>query len=129
MKKEQQIEQYAVIKTGGKQYLVSEGDNLDIEKIDGKEGDKINFDKILLIKDKENLLLGFPLVEAWIVKAQIIKQFRGEKIRVAKFRAKSRYRRVQGHRQSLTKIKVLKIEKTKPTKRTVVKKRVDSREK
>jgi len=140
MKEEQRVERYAVIETGGKQYLVCKGDSFDIEKIDSKENEKISFEKVLLVKDKEELLLGFPLLQDWIVKAQVVRQFRGEKIRVAKFKAKSRYRRVKGHRQSLTKIQILEIAKVKKTlkpqpkktetnKKVTVKKKIDTREK
>jgi len=100
---------YAIIKTGGKQYKVSEGDLLDIEKIEGKEKQKISFDEVLLICQDKKILIGSPLVKKAKVEAEIISQFKDKKIRVAKFRAKSRYRKVIGHRQLKTKVKVLKI--------------------
>ena len=98
---------YAVIKTGGKQYLVSPGDKLEVEKVPGKKGEKISFDQVLLTKIKSKLEVGKPFCQNRVVKAKIIEQKRGKKIRVAKFRAKSRYRKVQGHRQQLTEIEIL----------------------
>lgn len=100
---------YAVIRTGGKQYKVSEGDVLEIEKIEGKEKDKIVLDQVLLVRQEKKLLIGKPFLAKAKVKAEILAQFKDKKIRVAKFKAKSRYRRVRGHRQQKTKIKILKI--------------------
>ena len=101
------MDKYAVIKTGGKQYLVTEGQVLDIEKINGKKEDKISFDEVLLVKDKK-VSIGKPQLKAE-VKAEIVEQFKDKKIRVATYKAKSRYRRVKGHRQQKTKVKILKI--------------------
>jgi large subunit ribosomal protein L21 len=101
-------DKYAVIKTGGKQYLVVEAQVLDIEKIEGKKGDKVSFDEVLLIKDKK-LFFGSPILKKAKVKAEIVDQFKDKKIRVATYKAKSRYRRVKGHRQRKTKIKIFKI--------------------
>jgi large subunit ribosomal protein L21 len=109
------LDKYAVIQTGGKQYLVSEDQELDIEKIDKKKGAKITFKDVLLVKGslprqkKGNIKIGTPFVKGAKVEAKIIDQFKDKKIRVAKFKAKSRYRRVKGHRQQLTKIKISKI--------------------
>lgn len=100
---------YAIIKTGGKQYKVSEGETLEIEKIEGKEKDKITFDQILLISQEKKLFIGQPILSKAKVEAEIIEQFKDKKIRVAKFKAKSRYRRVRGHRQQKTRVKILKI--------------------
>ena len=103
------VMKYAVIKTGGKQYKVAEGDEIEIEKIDGEKGEKVVFEEVLLVVDDKEIKIGQPLVEKAKVKAEIVDQIKGEKIRVAKFRAKSRYRRVKGHRQRLTKVKIEKI--------------------
>lgn len=100
---------YAVIRAAGAQYRVAEGDELDIFQIEGKEGDKIEFKEILLYEDGDKILVGQPLVEKVVVKAIIVKNFRGEKIRVATYKAKSRYRRVKGHRDELTRIKIESI--------------------
>ncbi len=107
---------YAVIQTGGKQYQVSEGDTLEVEKLEGKAKAKLTFDKVLLVVDDKKISLGQPLVKGAKVTAEILEQKKGDKIRVAKFKAKSRYRRIQGHRQLLTKLKILKI--TLSTKKT-----------
>ncbi len=100
---------YAVIKTGGKQYKVQEGDTCEFEKLPGKSKDKIKFDQVLLVVDGDKTTIGQPLVKNALVTAVIIDQIKGEKIRVAKFKAKSRYRLVKGHRQQLTKVKIDKI--------------------
>ncbi len=100
---------YAVIQTGGKQYRVSEGDELLVEKIEAEKGAQIDFDQVLLVAGDKKIMVGQPLVAGAKVKAKVLDQVKGEKIRVAKFRAKSRYRKVKGHRQRLTKIKIIKI--------------------
>lgn len=100
---------YAVIKTGGKQYKVSEGETLLVEKIDGKKDEAVVFNEVLLLADEKKVKIGQPQVEGAKVKGVILDQVKGEKIRVAKFRAKSRYRRVKGHRQRLTKVQITKI--------------------
>ena len=103
---------YAVIETGGKQYKVSPGDNILIEKIEGKVGDNIKFDKILLLVDGDSVNVGKPYLDENVV-GKIISQGRGEKIRVSKFKAKVRYRRTTGHRQYLTKVVIEKIKTPK----------------
>jgi len=102
------LDKYAIIKTGGKQYIVWENCELDIEKIDKKEGKKVVFDKVLLLKNKK-LKIGKPFLKKVKVEGKVIEQFKDKKIRVAIFKAKSRYRRVKGHRQRLTKVKINKI--------------------
>lgn len=100
---------YAVFKTGGKQYKVSEGQILEIERINKKPKEKIEFNELLLVVDNGERELGQPLVVGAKVEAEILDQIKGPKIRVAKFKAKSRYRRVRGHRQHLTRVKIEKI--------------------
>lgn len=100
---------FAVIKTGGKQYKVSVGDVLDIEKLSGKSGDKISFDEVLLVSDDKSTEVGTPIVTDSSVEAVIVDHVRGPKIKGFKFKAKSRYRRRYGHRQDLTKIEIKKI--------------------
>lgn len=100
---------YAVIKTGGKQYRISEGDVLTVEKLAEEKGKRVDFDEVLLVVDAGQVLIGQPLVDQAKVKGEILDHFQGPKVRVAKFKAKSRYRRVQGHRQSLTRVKIKKI--------------------
>lgn len=101
------INEYAVIKTGGKQYLVKPGDKLKIEKIEGEAEKVVAFDQVLAVKAKEKLSLGKPILTGTKVKAKILDQARGVKIRIAKFKAKSRYRKVMGHRQPLTEVEIL----------------------
>jgi len=100
---------WAVIKTGGKQYKVAEGDVIEVEKI-GQGSGPITFDEVLLVKNDDNLIIGKPLVEKAKVKGQILGNFKGKKIRVVKFKSKSRYTRTRGHRQQKTKVKIEKIE-------------------
>ena len=101
----------AVIKTGGKQYKVSPGDKIKIEKIEGKKGDKVEFDEVLLISDEEgkDVRIGNPYLKDAKVKAEILEQGRAKKITVVKYKRKIRYRRKVGYRQSYTKIEVKKI--------------------
>ncbi len=104
------MEKIAVIKTGGKQYLVQEGDILSIEKIDGQVGDKISIKDILLFTDfkQKKTAIGQPILKI-DVEAEIISQFKGDKISVVKYKPKTRYYKKQGHRQLHTKIKIIKI--------------------
>ena len=100
---------YAVIKTGGKQYKLQEDEEVVIDKIEGKKRGKLSFDEVLLIVDEKKVQIGTPLVAKAKVSGEIVEQERGEKIRVAKFRAKSRYRKVKGFRPLLTRVKIKKI--------------------
>lgn len=99
----------AIIKTGGKQYLVKEGDKLKIEKVDGNEGDAIKFETLLITDDKGSQIdLGQPTVKSKI-EAKILKQAKDDKIMVAKYKAKTRYFRRVGHRQHYTQVLIGKI--------------------
>jgi len=102
---------FAVIKTGGKQYKVKEGDVLKIEKIVGNVGDKIEFDQVLLLADEggKDVKVGVPTVAGVKVSAEILEQGRERKVTIIKYKPKVRYRRKAGHRQLYTKIKVLSI--------------------
>ncbi len=102
---------YAVIKTGGKQYQVSPGDKLKVEKLNAKAGEELSFDEVLLLKDGTKLAIGTPFLEKTKIKAKVLAQVKGEKVRVVKFRAKSRYRKVQGHRQLLSEVEILPFSK------------------
>ena len=113
---------YAIVKIGGSQYKVAEGDELDVEKLIGEKGTKVVFDQVLLWVSDKKIKIGQPLVKGVKVKAEILDQFKGKKIRVAIFKAKSRYRRVSGHRKLLTKIKIVKIGKTQSAKKPLPKK-------
>lgn len=99
---------YAVIRSGGRQYRVAEGEELVLDKLPEKVGQEVAFE-VLLLADGEAVKVGRPVLGQVQVLAEVLGQEKGEKIRVAKFRAKSRYRRVSGHRQSLTRVKIKKI--------------------
>lgn len=102
---------FAIIKTGGKQYRVKEGDRLLIEKLPGKAGDSINFSEVLLVGDEkgENVKIGTPNVTGAKVEAKILDQMRGKKISVVKYKPKVRYRRRAGHRQERTRVQITKM--------------------
>lgn len=100
---------FAIIETGGKQYLVSKGDKIQVEKLDGEAGGTINFDKVLFVGDDKVYTLGKPTIEGRSVEGRILEQGRGDKIRVFKYKAKSKYRRTQGHRQAYTEVEITKI--------------------
>ena len=101
---------FAVIQTGGKQYLVQEGQILKIEKLAGEKESKLKFDKILLLasEDGTGVEIGKPYLDAK-VEAEILEQGRSKKVKVIKFKRKVRYNRRHGHRQEYTKVKVTKI--------------------
>ncbi len=100
---------YAVIKTGGKQYKVSEGDLLKVEMLDGAVGDTIELDQVLMVGGAE-VKLGTPLVPGAKVKAQIVAQEKDKKIIVFKSKRRQGYRKKFGHRQQITRLKVAAIE-------------------
>lgn len=102
---------FAVIATGGKQYVVREGDFLNIEKITGdhKEGSKIVFDEVLLVDDGKATKVGAPTVSGAKVTAEFIEDARAKKIEVIRYRSKSRYFKNRGHRQPYTRVKIVKI--------------------
>lgn len=101
---------YAVIKTGGKQYKVSEGDEIIIEKLNVEEGATVTFDEVFAIVDGEEVKIGQPKVEGAKVTASVVKNGKGPKIRILKYKHKTNYRRRMGHRQPFTKVKIEKIE-------------------
>ena len=99
---------YAIIATGGKQYRVSEGDKIYIEKIDAEVGSTVSFD-VLLVENNGDVKVGTPVVEGVKVEGKVVGQVRGDKIIVFKYKAKKNYRRKQGHRQPYTKVEITKI--------------------
>jgi large subunit ribosomal protein L21 len=101
----------AVIKTGGKQYKVKEGDKLQVEKLPEKTNGKVEFTEILLVADSESGIakVGTPLVTGMRVSAEIIEHGRTKKIKVVKYKPKTRYKKVHGHRQHYSKVKITKI--------------------
>jgi large subunit ribosomal protein L21 len=100
---------YAVIATGGKQYKVEEGTILEVEKLDVEADKTITFDQVLLYVVDDTVVVGQPTLTDVVVTAKVLDQVKGEKIRVAKFKAKARYRKVTGHRQKLTRVQVSSI--------------------
>ncbi len=99
---------FAVVETGGKQYKVSKGDVIDVEKLDGEVGAKMELE-VLLTGDGKSTNIGIPLVEDGKVTAKILKQGRGPKIVIMKHKKRKGYRKKQGHRQSLTTIEITAI--------------------
>ena len=100
---------YAVFKTGGKQYRVSEGETLKIEKLDVEPGKKVTFNEVLMIADGENVQVGLPLVDKASVEAKVISQGKGKKINILKFKRRKHSMKQQGHRQLFTEIQIGKI--------------------
>lgn len=99
----------AIIQTGGKQYKVAEGDVIDIEKIEGEEGGKVEFENVLFLGDENEVKVGSPVVEGAKAEGLIEKQFKDKKVMTIKHRAKKRYLKKIGHRQELTKVKITKL--------------------
>jgi len=100
---------YAIITSGGKQYKVEENKDIVVERIEGKEGDKITLSEVNLISDGDKIEIGKPLVSKAAVKATIKKQIKGDKVIAFKYKPKKRYRRKVGHRQLLTILHLDKI--------------------
>ncbi len=99
----------AIIETGGKQYKVAEGDTLFIEKLPAEAGDSVTFDKVLAILDGDKATFGTPVVEGAKVEANVMKNGKGKKIMVFKYKPKKGYRLRQGHRQPYTKVEITKL--------------------
>jgi len=101
---------YAVIKTGGKQYQVAPGDEIKVERLAGWAGDNVEFDKVLLTSDGENVKIGRPYLEDSKVTGRIARQGKNRKLVVFKYKRRKGYRRKQGHRQQFTLVKIQDIE-------------------
>lgn len=101
---------YAIVETGGKQYKVSKGDVITVEKLDAEAGSEVALDKVLLVNDGTDLKIGTPLVDGAKVTAKVLSHGKAKKILVFKFKAKKNYRRRQGHRQPFTKLMIQEIE-------------------
>jgi large subunit ribosomal protein L21 len=99
----------AVIRTGGKQYLVSPGKKIKIEKLDKKEGSEIIFSEVLLLQKNKKLDIGYPLIKGAKVTGKILQHGRGKKLIVFKYKAKKRYKVKKGHRQPFTEVEITKI--------------------
>ena len=101
----------AVIKTGGKQYRVSEGDKLNVETLAGEPGDELELGEVLMIHDGDAVEVGKPTVEGAKVTAKVIEHGRGKKIKIVKFKRRKHYRRQMGHRQNYTRVEITGISK------------------
>ena len=101
---------YAIIKTGGKQYRVQEGDNIFVEKLDADVDSNVVFDQVLAVVNDGDVKVGAPVVEGAKVTAKVLAQGKEKKILVFKYKAKSNYRKRQGHRQPFTRVEITSIE-------------------
>ena len=99
----------AIFKTGGKQYRVVEGDVIDIEKLEGEAGDKVTFDEVLMAGSGDSMKFGEPTLAGASVEGEVVHQFRTRKVLVFKKRRRKNSRRLNGHRQQLTKVKITAI--------------------
>jgi len=100
---------YAVIKTGGKQYRVEEGQTIRVEKLNADEGSTVELDEVLMVANGDDVKIGAPYVENGKVSADIVEHGRGEKIRIIKFNRRKHFRKQMGHRQAYTAIKITGI--------------------
>jgi len=100
---------YAIIQTGGKQYRVSEGDVLSVEKLDVEAGKETTFSDVLLVVNGDKVNLGTPLVSGASVKAEVVEQYKDDKVIAFKFKRRKGYHRTVGHRRKLTELKITKI--------------------
>ncbi len=105
---------YAVFRTGGKQYRASKGDKIRVERLDVEEGAAVEFDEVLLVGEGANVQLGSPLLAGGKVKAKVTSQGRAKKIVVLKFRRRTNYKRVKGHRQHYTEVEITSISASTP---------------
>ena len=112
---------YAVVKNGGHQYKVTEGQTIQVEKLES-DGKTYIFDEVLLVVDGDNVAVGAPTVEGMKVYADVVAEVKGEKIEVFKYKSKSRYRKHTGHRQKYTQVKITGIGTKGATKPVTVKK-------
>lgn len=103
------MDKYAVVKIGGSQFKVAEGDIIKVDKIDEEKDKSLLFDQVLLLVDGKKISIGQPYLEDVKIKGKVVDQIKGEKIRVATYKAKSRYRKVKGFRAKLTTIKIEKF--------------------
>jgi len=102
---------FAVLKTGGKQYKVAQGDVIQVEKLEGNVGDKVTLDQILMIGEEDKVDVGAPILDGSTVTCEIIDQVKGPKILVFKKKRRKKYRRTNGHRQLITHLKITDISK------------------
>lgn len=114
-------DKFAVIKTGGKQYKVSEGDRVKIEKLSKKEGSVFNFDQVLLYVDGRGVDVGTPILKSVKVSGKILEQGKAPKVIVYKYKKRKRYSKKKGHRQPYTEVEITLIEKIKKRENTKTK--------
>ena len=99
----------AIIKTGGKQYKIKEGDKIKIEKIEGKEGDSVKFSEVLFLGDEKSVKVGAPILKDGKVEGKILAQAKDKKVWGIKHKAKKRYKVKFGHRQNITEVEITKV--------------------
>jgi|SRR6056297_1786710 len=104
---------HAVMATGGKQYIVEEGNIIKVEKLDAKEGEKVKFEQVLMLEKDGEYQIGQPLVKNSYVEGKVLKQGKAKKIVVFKYKPKKKYQKKLGHRQSFTEIRIEKISDNK----------------
>jgi len=100
---------YAVVRTGGKQYRVSPGDSIEVEKLPYEVGEQIELDQVLLVANGSGTTIGRPVVDGARVKATVTRQAKGRKVVIFKYQSSKRYRRRKGHRQQLTRLRIDEI--------------------
>ena len=103
----------AIIKTGGKQYIVTPGEKIKIEKIAKKEGSEISFPEVLLLEKNKKIEVGLPLIKGVKVIGKVVRQGKAKKVIIFKYKAKKRYKVKKGHRQPFTEVEILKITESK----------------
>lgn len=112
----------AVIKSGGKQYIVEEGTKVDVEKLKGEVGDAVNFSDILMVYDSKDAHIGTPTLKEATVKGEIVSQYKDQKVIILKFKRRKRYSKKQGHRQQKTQVQIKEINIKATAKTTQTKK-------
>ena len=100
---------YAIVRIGGTQHKISAGEILEVDKLEGKKGQKLTLNEVLLLVDDQKVKIGQPILKTAKVEIEIVDQIKGEKIRAATFKAKARERKVKGFRPLLTRVKILSI--------------------
>ena len=100
---------FAIIETGGKQYKVNEGDIIFVEKLEASEGDTVTFDRVMALSTGDNFVVGTPTVEGAKVEANVVKNGKGKKIYILKYKSKKNEKKKMGHRQPYTKVEITKI--------------------
>jgi large subunit ribosomal protein L21 len=100
---------YAIFKTGGKQYRVSQGDKIDVEKLDVKVGDTVSFDEVLLQGEGEKISVGAPFIDGASVTAEVVEQYRDKKVIAFKFKRRKGHHKTKGHRRQLTRLQIKSV--------------------